>query len=372
MATPVRPTLPRLEGTASPRQLPPLADDALEEIFLRIASPADLARASTACVSFRRLITDPSFLRRFPPAEEPSPSAPAARALAGVADFFDSYLPRGRGSRWFVRDVRDGRFLLENPDDDEFYYVLPELAVCCPLSQRYLLLPPLPDGFHSVDAYLVPSDDLEDASFRVVVKMRYMDELAIFIFSSGSGQWDGGTFVSWDALRLPPDGHKMNWFLAISQLHSYAYGCFYWKLHSVNKVIKFDVNNKEFSAVDLPPYFDESNIVIVEAGECMLGICSQIDNGMAPHYTIWQHGAERSNEMKMDNIIPLPFGYFYHIVGAYGGYIFILGYSKTAPTNIECFLVDIKTLKIESVGRVQYGPVYTFFGYPPFVSPRRI
>ncbi|KAG2645963.1 hypothetical protein PVAP13_2KG478200 [Panicum virgatum] len=41
-----------------------LTDDVLEEIFLRVASPADLARASTACISFRRLIASPTFLRR--------------------------------------------------------------------------------------------------------------------------------------------------------------------------------------------------------------------------------------------------------------------------------------------------------------------
>ncbi|KXG31377.1 hypothetical protein SORBI_3004G347700 [Sorghum bicolor] len=36
----------------------------LEEMFLRVASPApaDLAHASAACVSFRRLIADHSFL----------------------------------------------------------------------------------------------------------------------------------------------------------------------------------------------------------------------------------------------------------------------------------------------------------------------
>ncbi|WVZ91246.1 hypothetical protein U9M48_037443 [Paspalum notatum var. saurae] len=49
------------------RPVPALSDDALREIFLRIRSPADLARAAAAaCAAFRRLITDdPCFLRRY-------------------------------------------------------------------------------------------------------------------------------------------------------------------------------------------------------------------------------------------------------------------------------------------------------------------
>jgi hypothetical protein len=37
----------------------------LAEIFLRLPAPEDLARTSAACVAFRRLVTDGSFLRRF-------------------------------------------------------------------------------------------------------------------------------------------------------------------------------------------------------------------------------------------------------------------------------------------------------------------
>ena len=39
--------------------------DLLEEIFLRLDDTADLARASTACASFRRVVSNSRFLRRF-------------------------------------------------------------------------------------------------------------------------------------------------------------------------------------------------------------------------------------------------------------------------------------------------------------------
>uniref|UniRef100_A0A804PGK8 F-box domain-containing protein n=1 Tax=Zea mays TaxID=4577 RepID=A0A804PGK8_MAIZE len=48
----------------SPRTLEALTNDLVVEIFLRIGSPADLVRASAACVAFCRLIANPSFLRR--------------------------------------------------------------------------------------------------------------------------------------------------------------------------------------------------------------------------------------------------------------------------------------------------------------------
>ncbi|KAL6657866.1 hypothetical protein ACP70R_005646 [Stipagrostis hirtigluma subsp. patula] len=395
MATPVCPTLSRLEATASPRQPPALTDDLLEEIFLRLAAPADLARASTACASFRRLVADPVFLAKyrsrhpplllgfidsvsegFHPTKAPHPNAPAARAFAGAADFSFDYLPRRSGSEWYLYDARDGRVLLGSIPDDEDAFL--DLAVCCPLSRRYLLLPPLPDDifqvqeqrFQGFDTFLVPSGDWEDTSFRVIANAHYTKRLAVFIFSSGSNQWDAGTFTSWDALKLPPNSQMRVWFgtMTFSLRCACAYGCFYWKLHLSNKVIKFDMNNLEFCTVDLPPDFDKRKIVIVEAGEGMLGMFSLINNGTAVHYTIRQNLSESSNESKMDNIIPLPVGYVCDIVGASGGCIFLVSYPTTGRPHSVCLSLDMKTLKIE----IHSNEIRPYFGYPPFMSPRRI
>ncbi|KAJ1291328.1 hypothetical protein BS78_02G308400 [Paspalum vaginatum] len=58
MASPIR-SRSRLEDMGPKRSLP-AALTSSSEIFLRITCPADLARASTACASFRRLIADPT------------------------------------------------------------------------------------------------------------------------------------------------------------------------------------------------------------------------------------------------------------------------------------------------------------------------
>jgi hypothetical protein len=43
----------------------PIPRELLIDIFLRLPNPADLIRASAACVSFRRLVADRSFLRQY-------------------------------------------------------------------------------------------------------------------------------------------------------------------------------------------------------------------------------------------------------------------------------------------------------------------
>uniref|UniRef100_M8BL51 Uncharacterized protein n=1 Tax=Aegilops tauschii TaxID=37682 RepID=M8BL51_AEGTA len=171
---------------------PHLVDELLEDIFLRLPTPAALARASTASPRFRRIITDRSFLRRFrklhpppllggsaphgaafAPAEAPHPSAPLARALADAADFTYSFVPKPSNDHsWRPCNVRDGRVLLESSR----YGTFRELAVCDPLSQRYVLLPPIPEHmsvqeqrpweFRSILAPIAEEDE-DETSFKL-------------------------------------------------------------------------------------------------------------------------------------------------------------------------------------------------------------
>ncbi|CAN6334968.1 unnamed protein product [Urochloa humidicola] len=112
---------------------PPLPDEVMEDIFLRLDDAADLARAFATCTSFRRVVRGRRFLHRFRslhpppvlclgglnqpaahgcfrPVESPHRSTSAARALVQAADFTFSFLPDPKS--WFIRDARDGRVLL--------------------------------------------------------------------------------------------------------------------------------------------------------------------------------------------------------------------------------------------------------------------
>ncbi|EMS63792.1 hypothetical protein TRIUR3_26798 [Triticum urartu] len=152
-------------------------DELLHDIFLRLPTAADLARASAACPSFRRLITDHAFLRRyralhppplicalhppfddsaFIPAQPPHPSAVAARAFAGFDFSCSSFLPSTASLTWSAIDFLDGRALLAGAPVPRKrgsshlrnlqyrYFSARELAVCDPVHRRYILLPPSP------------------------------------------------------------------------------------------------------------------------------------------------------------------------------------------------------------------------------------
>ncbi|XBH60821.1 hypothetical protein VPH35_115352 [Triticum aestivum] len=198
-----------------------LADEILEEIFIRLPTPAALARASTASPRFRRIITERPFLRRIralhpPPllgfavdkrafhhAQEPHPSAPLARALADGADFSYSFVPVPQPqpnqellSPWYHRDIRDGRVLLERSYLFGAGAAFTDLAVGDPVSRRYVLLPSIPEEMAVQQERLVEfgpmlgpaGEDGDDTSFTVISTAGYNSKLVTFVFSSVTGQ----------------------------------------------------------------------------------------------------------------------------------------------------------------------------------------
>ncbi|XBI45085.1 hypothetical protein VPH35_109630 [Triticum aestivum] len=233
---------------------PHLVDEILEEIFLRLPTPAALARASTACPRFRRIVTGRSFLRHyrkrhpppllgfvdesgFHPAQEPHPSAPLARALADAADFTYSFVPKhGEGHVWVPCDARDGRVLLE---DGQFWEDFRNLAVCDPLSRRYVLLPPISDELAAArenrNVEIVPilapigEEDEDETSFKVICFADYTTKLVTFVFSSLTGQWCIAASPSWSSLGTGrPHGFRNFCSLGCRGLSCFDYvrGCF--------------------------------------------------------------------------------------------------------------------------------------------------
>ncbi|TVU38462.1 hypothetical protein EJB05_11833, partial [Eragrostis curvula] len=181
---------------AAPRSIEFLAlnDDILAEILIRLPTLSDLGRACAVCVVFRRVITSHSFLRRmyklhppsllgfrtftglFQPVEPPHPSSVAAYSLAGGDGFRFLFLPCA--GYWVVRDVRMGRFILDYDEHQDGIFT--KIAVCDPLTQRYVILPSIPqvlppstlrhastvEGPHSrrYDVFLAPCGEEEHAS----------------------------------------------------------------------------------------------------------------------------------------------------------------------------------------------------------------
>ncbi|KAF7104574.1 hypothetical protein CFC21_105464 [Triticum aestivum] len=392
----------RREGSRRPPLLPtgqempsPLTDfpgHLLAEIFLRLPDPghpADLARASAACVTFRRLATDGSFLRAFRglhaplhlvllnlggfhPAFPPHPSAPTARALALVADFKFSFLPSHR--QWIVWDVRDGRVLLSRKiAEDGQPRVFPELAVCDPLHRRYVLLPPVPDDLAASVEHRLPHPFLaplgeeeeaaptEETAFRVICLALGKTKLAAFAFSSSTGQWRDAASKDLSDLGLGMrDSDMISWMNPFYLRRHYAYGCFYWDFLVVkrNLLLVLDIRRMEFSIAELPPggWYREG-VAIVEAGEGRLGM----------------FGLRGENEIASDLT-----------------YAAIVRNRESLPGSpiekplLEYFTMDIETLQLQRVCakrfklRLPMSSIYAYFfqtgiytNFPPSLLPPR-
>lgn len=78
------------------------------------------------------------------------------------------------------------------------------------------------------------------------------------------------------------------------RLRRYFYGCFYLKLHSLDKLLKLDMNTMKFSTHGLLAGNAERNVVIVEAGNGKLAMFSQIYHRHSlQYYTFLQDGSKK-------------------------------------------------------------------------------
>ncbi|CAL4897834.1 unnamed protein product [Urochloa decumbens] len=390
-----------------PASLPVFPDEILEDIFLRLDAAADLARASAACTTFRRVVSGRRFRGRFRslhpapilgilefnafhPAKPPHRSAPAARALAQAADFSFSFL--GAPKCWRVCDARDGRVLLYRRAGIPAAF--PDLTVCDPLHRRYIQLPPIPDhlaaatggsGFEEFDPFLDATTDKEkeeeDLSFRVICAVQCQHKLVTFHFSSVTGEWHGITFN-----RPTPLDPSMVKNCILFERH-YVHSCFYWRYWGTGSLFILDTREMKFSVIDhdqLPSKYGCQQQAIVEVGEGRLGFviardgvlelyCKALGNKNNGVDAEWQH----------DKTIPLPqmgFCCYWSILAAAEGHI-LLQATPQDPSNIQsvtpespCFTLDLKTFLVErlcvSSMHIRFAHLYASF--PPSLSPPSI
>ncbi|KAJ1266309.1 hypothetical protein BS78_08G140900, partial [Paspalum vaginatum] len=327
--------------------------DLLEDILLRLDDAADLVRASAACASFRGIISNRRFRRRFRslhrrpvlgflgyrmggrlkfyPAEPPRRSAPAARALARATNFSFSFLAEP-AMAWRVSDFRDGRVLLSRFAFDKFVVydplhrqhvqILP-IASDDPMYQRFqpFLLPGSPtadgDGEDHPSSFQVMCNNLlsEDAEYAV----------RTFIYSMATKKWSLAATL----------GSPVSW-VYFSRRH-YARGCFCWVRHGERAMLVLDTREvMKFSVVNLPPGSEHQ----------------QKQKACADDYD-WRH----------DNGIPLFLGYEYWSLDGVAeaeGYALLRGVPRDehrqqvsgeekAMPIARYFTVEVKTLLVEQL-----------------------
>ncbi|VAI43352.1 unnamed protein product [Triticum turgidum subsp. durum] len=363
-------------GRRTQSVLTDLRDELLEEIFLRLPTPAELARAS-----FRRIITERSFLRSyrkrhpppllgfvddevgcgFHPAQAPHPSAPLARALADAADFTYSFVPKhGEGHVWVPCDARDGRVLLE---DGQIWEAFRHLAVCDPLFRRYALLPPVPwnlalqeKGTVRTKYLLMPVAEGEDETlFKVICLANYNTKLVAFLFSSVTGEWCIAATISWSSLGSQMWQHFRGCEYRGVSCFDCARRSYYSASTFNDKLLVLDTRKMEFCTVDdrtgyhinlrcLPGQHEDvldiyvpsrcrpgqsrslPRIVVGREGalEMFSLVGDHTPNGSFHLYhTSQQNNGQSSKEWQLENIIPLPGKYDYFTVGAAEGFLFL-------------------------------------------------
>ncbi|KAM3317479.1 hypothetical protein ACQJBY_035266 [Aegilops geniculata] len=370
-----------LEGSHGPQEMAslPIPDELLPEIFLRLPTPADLVRTSAACVSFRRVVADRPFLRRyrkihappllgflglngvFHPAEPPHPFTTAAEAFA---DFSLSFLP-APASDWAIQDVRDGRVLLGRRG------VFTEFVVCDPLHRRHILLPPIP----RVNEWRLPSDNSqmflmggnEDASdeifFRVIYVAAAVDQhkQAALVFSSSTGQWRATPSIA----RSP----NSYWLQC-------AYGCLYGLTERSHKLQVLDTRRMVFSLLDLPPKARSGGsissyvqIAIVEAGEGIIGMFVLPHKTHDLSYFIKRNNGGSSSHWQLEKTISLDSSQYSLNKHSTGMKLFL--YHRGSPSlDAVLFSMDVKTFQLEMVFGCKYGMLNprAYNNFPPFLS----
>ncbi|KAF6986105.1 hypothetical protein CFC21_003896 [Triticum aestivum] len=379
--------------------LPAIADELLVDIFLRLPTPEDLIRASAACVSFRRLVADRSFLRRFRklhpppllgfldpnrhcfhPAVPPHPSAPPASAVASAADFSFDFLP-GSSRDWSVLDVRDGRVLLSRPR--RAGKGLNEMVVCDPLHRQYLLLPELPDdlvaswidtlvtegprfsGSYRETFLVSPCDDeeaaaTEETSFRVIWMTLLQTKPMAAVFSSGTGQWRAIPPLT--RSESLPGFVLSTWMVSFVSRH-YANGRFYWISGSTEKLLVLDIRRMEFSMTDHPPCVRgvSDDVAIAEAGQGMTVMFVPKPNTPRFTYSVWRNNGGSSTQWQTEEkTISLDYGSL--IMGAVGRHLLLYRGSFFKPGY---FTQDVNTFELERVCDALSRQAHGYCNFPP-------
>ncbi|CAN6361802.1 unnamed protein product [Urochloa humidicola] len=355
---------PRDAGAPAPQLIFP--DEILGEIFLRLDSSADLARASAVCSAFLRVAR---FLRRnrslygrpvvgflqsedrlylggrsLYHAEPPHPAASAGRALAQLVDLTFSFLPDP--SSWRICDAGDGRLLLASRTARSFT----DLVVCDPLHRRYVRIPPLPDDLITGNfrwgryPFLAPAGE-EESSFGVIWIMKLDSKVSAFIFTSATREWRGVTFDSWTGKGAA----------ILTSCRHYAHRSLCQISELFTDVLMLDTRRMEFSAVRAPPVEDRRLVAIVEAGEGRLGLLTIGDDMLDLHCKAWQDNNDGAEEWQHEKTIPLPDAdsLMYTFSGAGSGYLLLqanpseLASSSQEVTKVQYFTLEVKTLLIE-------------------------
>ncbi|WVZ54631.1 hypothetical protein U9M48_005398, partial [Paspalum notatum var. saurae] len=260
------------EGLGSKRPSPasPIHDDdLLAEILLRLPLPSSLPRASLVCTRWRRLVTDPYFLRRFR-ARNWRPlgfflhghGTEQGRENLSFAVISESEAPKllsvrheesGGGDgydAWEFCGCRHGRALLLSRDRPHIWYGVRRVLVWNPVTgeHHFVDVPPHlsdPDQsrFHVQAALTCASGD-DKGPFQVALAWADSGNAHACVYSSAAGEW-GDVVVS---APLPSQSSP-----SVGYWNVLVGNSLYWMLfHRKVCVLEFDLGSQNLAMIEVP------------------------------------------------------------------------------------------------------------------------
>uniref|UniRef100_A0A0E0E715 F-box domain-containing protein n=1 Tax=Oryza meridionalis TaxID=40149 RepID=A0A0E0E715_9ORYZ len=354
------------ERAASSRMAsaPELIDDIAAEILLRIPpdEPAHLVHASLVCKPWRRILTDPAFLRRYrafhrtPPVLGFLHNVDGNKAISSVPRFVPTtaaspFSPPAIDppNWWWALDCRHGRVLshLFNPM---------ELMVWDPITgdQHRFPLPPHPHAYCTGAVLCAASDchhlDCHQGPFLVVfVGTGRHDHSWACVYSSETGEWSSQASIVLDSyVEMLPS------VLAENTLYFYCeYG---------TKILGYDIGKHELSEIDPPLGHDGGILIESEYGGLGFATVEACGLVLWSQYVCYDgiEEWEQSRIIELDMLIP---NFFYSggLVGFAEGtdIIFML-------TDVDLFAIELKSGQVKKVGESR--PYYAVIPYMSFYT----
>jgi hypothetical protein len=250
------------------RSRPPLEDeDLLSEILLRLPpAPSSLPRASVVCKLWRRLVSDPRFIRRFRLHHRRNPP---------LLGFFNT--DRGRISFQPIMEapnrVPSGRFSLQLDDGDGLRLLGCRHGLVLFLAyqrKQVLVWDPVTDDQHRIavptvfymnttriQGTVLPADG-EVHDFQVVLVAAFQDDRQVLasVYSSQAGVW--GNPIS---APLPPETYADVQFTHVCMPSVLVGDSLYWPLSrdfaTSSYILEFNLERQGLAVIELPVYISE-------------------------------------------------------------------------------------------------------------------
>lgn len=257
----------------SPTKLADLPHELLVEILLRLPpQPHCLLVVSEACPTWRRLVTDPEFLRRFRAHHGDTPP------LIGVfhnnfVDGVDRFIPTGDNPAggifdcqmsWLFLDCRHGRALLHNALRSVLILWDPINRSCSTIRMPQAWT--VASSFNAAVMCAAGDDDeghhrdCHSSAFHVVLVLRVPALVVVSVYSSETGQWN-----KWmTALNFPP------WIELLSEPCAVVGNTLYQPL-SAGHILSYNLDSKILALVPHPPEDEVKNVRIMRLDDGVLG-----------------------------------------------------------------------------------------------------